>query len=91
MGVCANGGLMKFPDESYPRHARPARSDPEPVILSGLPDRTMFPASGPERRPDLPPCATKLTGRKCGKRVVHKYPDGWHCVSCGIRREVSDG
>jgi hypothetical protein len=62
-----------------------------PWIYGGMPDRVTLPANGPERRAGLPPCGTKLTGRKCGKRVVHRYPDGWHCVSCGVIREVSDG
>ena len=56
--------------------------------LSGLPDKTILPASGPERRADLPRCETPCHGRKCGKRVAHRYADGWHCVGCGVVREV---
>ena len=56
--------------------------------LSGLPDKTILPSSGPERRPDLPPCRTRCHGRVCGKRVAHKYPDGWHCIGCGCLWEV---
>jgi hypothetical protein len=60
-----------------------------PDVYGRVPDRQTIPASGPERKAGLLPCPTKLTGRKCGKRVAHKYPDGWRCIGCGCLREVS--
>jgi hypothetical protein len=62
-------------------------SESGPDVYGRVPDRQTIPASGPERRAGLPPCGTKLTGRKCGKTVAHKYPDGWRCISCGVTRE----
>jgi hypothetical protein len=78
---------MRFPDESYPRRTRAIRHDPGPVMWGGLQDRVIVPASGPERKAGLPPCGTRCQGRKCGKMVVHRYADGWHCISCGVTRE----
>jgi hypothetical protein len=79
LGLCDNNGLR----------TRPAArgSDGGPGVYNGLQKRATIPATGPERRDDLPPCGTRCRGwRICGKRVAHHYPDGWHCISCGADR-----
>jgi hypothetical protein len=68
------------------------KSDAGPGVYNGLTERQTVPVSGPERHAGLPPCPTRCQGRSCGKRVAHKYADGWRCISCGVIREVpADG
>ena len=76
-----NGGLRTRPSFTLP----PALD--YQAVAGGLPDRVAVPVANLERR-TVPPCATVLRGRPCGKAIAFQYGSEYRCPRCGAERKV---